>query len=151
MDETYKFTLKDATKESAVEEGYSSGIDRDIGKLQQESEASYNEIAHLIVNISNKQLIKQNNDKNGIRRFFMPFFSTFISLQFITLIVMLFMRGFGKLYIPDSLFTAYIVSVFVETLGVIAVMVRFAFDTKQEVEILSTLNGIIEHFQKFKR
>lgn len=45
----------------------------------------------------------------------------------------------------------YIVSAFVETLGVVAVMVRFAFDTKQEVEILSTLNGIVEHFQKYKR
>lgn len=53
--------------------------------------------------------------------------------------------------ISDDLIKTYIVSAFVETLGVVAVMVRFAFDTKQEVEILSTLNGIVEHFQKYKR
>ena len=82
----------------------------------------------------------------------MPFFSIFISVQFIALIVMLFLRGFIQAFdISDTLFTAYIVSVFVETLGIVAVMVKFAFDTKQEVEILSTLNGVIEHFQKFKR
>lgn len=151
MSGTYRFTLKDEARESAVKEGYSSEIDRDIGRMQRESEANYNEIAHRIVDISNEQLSKQNKDKQSIRKFFMPFFSVFISVQFISLIIMLFLRGFETFYIPDELFTAYIVSVFVETLGIVAVMVKFAFDTKQEVEILSTLNSIIEHFQKFKR
>lgn len=121
-------------------------------EIQRASEQSYNEIVNNVVSISKEQLDRQNINKQNIRKFFIKFFAVFISLQFLALIILLALRGaIDSFDISDTLFTSYIVSVFVETLGVVAVMVKFAFDSKQEVQILSTLNKVVEHFQKYRK
>jgi len=42
-------------------------------------------------------------------------------------------------------------SVFVETLGAIIVMVKYAFKTDEEVEIIKILNAVVKNYQKYKR
>lgn len=112
----------------------------------------YNEIVGNVVHLSGKQLDKQHEGKEKFRNFFKIFFSIFISAQVVVLVVLLFFRGLcATFYVSDTLMTSYIVPVFVETLGVVAVMVRFAFDTTQEIQILSTLNGVIQRFPKYKK
>lgn len=127
----------------------SDSLDR---KIAADSERKYISLVDKIVDISKEQLGYQHSDKQAFRKVFGKFFSIFLSVQYIALLVIMIINaacpGFT---ISDNLIKAYIVSVFVETLGVVVVMVRFAFDTKQEVEILSTLNSIVEHFQKYKQ
>lgn len=127
----------------------SGRLDGDIAK---DSENRYISLVSKIVDISKEQLDCQRNNKQSFRKFFGWFFGIFLSVQYIALIVIMIKNATCTSFsISDDLIKTYIVSAFVETLGVVAVMVRFAFDTKQEVEILSTLNGIVEHFQKYKR
>lgn len=121
-------------------------------RIRQESENCYIDIVSRIVNISEKQLTEQRKGKEGFRKFFVIFFCIFISIQFLALLAMVALNAFVTSFsVSDGLLNTYIVAVFVETLGVVAVMVKFAFNTKQEVELLATLNSVVEHFQKFNR
>lgn len=122
------------------------------GEIERDSERSYSEVVSKVVEISNEQLDRQDANKQSIRKIFTRFFTVFIILQFVVLSALLMFRGFVPSFdVSDELVTTYIVSVFVETLGVVASMVVFAFDTKQEVKILETLNRVVENFQKYKK
>ena len=124
-------------------------LDGDIAK---ESENRYISLVSKIVDITKEQLDCQRSNKQSFRRYFGRFFGVFLAVQYVALLtIMIINAACSSFSISDDLIKVYIVSVFVETLGIVAVMVKFAFDTKQEVEILSTLNGIVEHFQKYKR
>ena len=62
---------------------------------------------------------------------------------------MLFLNRKLNLQISDFILNIYIVSVFVETLAGLIIMIKFAFDSKQEVELIKILNAIITNFKKY--
>ncbi|MBE6534810.1 MAG: hypothetical protein E7678_07610 [Ruminococcaceae bacterium] len=119
--------------------------------LKRNSEDTYKKIALQIVNTSSQQLKDQNTSKNNLKTIFTWFFIAFIAIQYLVLVSLLFIKAFvATLNLSDTVIIAYITSVFVETLGAVAVMIKYAFDSKQEVNILSILNGVISNYQKFK-
>ena len=119
--------------------------------LKRKSEDTYRKIALKIVDTSSKQLEEQNTSKNKLKSIFTTFFIIFIGIQYLVLISLLFTKAFVPiLNLSDTVIISYITSVFVETLGAIAIMITYAFDSKQEVNILKILNGIISNYQKFK-
>lgn len=119
--------------------------------LKRASEDTYREIAEDIVKISSAQMELQNKSKNDLKKTFTIFFMIFISIQYLILIIFMFIKMFAKsVELTDTVLISYITSVFVETIGAIIIMIKYAFDSKQEVEILKILNGVISNFQKFK-
>lgn len=126
-----------------------------LGKLDSElmanSEADYREIAKSIVNASLDQLDEQNDSKKDLKNKFYEFFARFIAVQFAFLVAMILIRSiFGADSLSDQIIIAYIASVFVETLGAIILMIKYAFDSSQETSVLKILNGVISNYQKFK-
>ncbi len=131
--------------------GLSDNDDADAidNELKGESEKTYREIAQLIVNTSSKQLNEQNQSKTKLKSIFTIFFIVFISAQYVVLVGLMLLKALAGVDLSDTVLITYITSVFVETLGSIAVMIAYAFDSKQEVNILEILNGVISNFQKF--
>ncbi len=119
--------------------------------LRKASEDAYRKIAIDIVKLSEEQLKEQNESKNSLKKIFTIFFIVFISVQYLVLISLLYIKTFvEKMYLSDTVIISYITSVFVETIGAIIIMVKYSFDSKQEVNILEILNGVITNYQKFK-
>lgn len=119
-------------------------------KLKEQSEAKYMEIASTIVNISGNQLDNQNKSKNTLKLTFTVFFICFISVQYIALIILLFSKAFCEnMDLSDPIIITYITSVFVETLGAILIMVKYAFDSEQETNVLKILSEVISSYKKF--
>ena len=50
--------------------------------------------------------------------------------------------------ISDDMLKIYIISVFLETLSVIAAMIAFAFSSKDETNIINALSEIVKVYQK---
>ena len=129
-----------------------SEIDKNVELLNKyldllnNSEQKYLNNVENIINSSIVQLKSQNDFKKSIRRFFMIFLSVFLSIEFICLFILLIFNKF--LCISDAIIIAYISSVFVETISAILLMVKFSFDSQQEIQSLQILNNAIEKIQK---
>lgn len=117
--------------------------------LKRDSENAYRVIAQQIVKISTEQLEKQNDSKNRLKKIFTRFFIIFISIQYFVLVALLFIKAFCDVDLNEIVLTTYISSVFIETLGAILIMIKYAFDSEQEVNILEILNSVISNYQKF--
>lgn len=128
-----------------------SAMDRNIIEdAEVESDIEYRKIAKSIVDISNDQLGKQNKSKIDLKESFETFFKWLLSFQLIAIFALLIIKGFFKDFnITDSVLIAVISSVFVESLGIVAVMVKYAFDSEQEVKILEILKELIKNYQKY--
>lgn len=134
---------------SGVSASSPSGEDLD-NKILYQVEENYSKIVEEVIEISKGQLEKEGETKRELRSLFTRFFSAFIFVQFAALLVLIFVKGFNKNFlISETLLTTYIISVFVETLGIIAAMVAFIFNSKEEVSIIDTLNAAIGNYQKF--
>ena len=119
--------------------------------FKRKSEDTYRKIALKIVDTSSKQLEEQNTSKNKLKSVFTRFFIIFVGIQYLVLVLLLFVKAFAPtINLTDTVIISYITSVFVETIGAIAIMIKYAFDSKQEVNILSILNSVISNYQKFK-
>lgn len=125
-----------------------SGSDLDDGIFYR-TEEYYSKIVEEVIRVSKGQLEEEGKKKRELRGFFTRLFSVFIIVQFIALLVLILIKGFSSTFaISEALLTTYIVSVFVETLGIIAAMVTFVFNSKEEVNIINTLNAAIANYQK---
>lgn len=119
--------------------------------LIEKSEDNYMEIARDIVDTSADQLETQNSSKNQLKKLFTQFFIWFLSAQYAVLVFLLVLKAFWEdMYLSDTILITYITSVFVETLGAIAIMINYAFSSDQEVKILQILNDVISSYKKFK-
>lgn len=113
------------------------------------AEQNYYGIVEKVIDVSEEQLKKDGEKKRDLRDFFTYFFSYFILAQFIVLLALMFLNSSSeKFNISDALLTTYIISVFVETLGIIAAMVAFVFSSEEEVKIIDILNAVIANYQK---
>lgn len=119
-------------------------------ELKARSERAYIKIAETIVEVSQSQLCQQNNSKNILKRKFTSFFIKFVSVQFLVLVFLLISKAFYKeFYLSEAVIITYMTSVFIETLGAIVLMIKYAYDSAQEVEILKILNTVISSYKKF--
>ena len=127
------------------------GMDGKAQDLTSESEKAYREIARDIVDVSEGQLKEQNDSKSSLKLTFTVFFIVFIIVQYAVMIAFLYAKAFiPGIGLSDTIVITYITSVFVETLGAIIFMIKYAFDSSQEVNILKILNSVIRYYQKFK-
>ena len=122
------------------------------GTIKEKSEENYIEIVKNIVETSKEQLNAQRDNKKKLRKGFTIFFCCFISIQFVVLMLIVFFKGFcSNFTLNENVIMSLVASIFIETLGAIVIMIRFAFDSQQEITILETLNTVVENFQKFNR
>ncbi len=126
-------------------------LDNSSKKLAKESDESYRKVAEKIVEVSTDQLKKQNKSKNELKSSFSLYFKIILVAQLVGLFILLMIRGFSESFIlSDTIIITLITSVFVETLGVVAIMVKYSFNSEQEVKILEIINYVIKDYQKFK-
>lgn len=109
------------------------------------SEQFYNAQTEKIVSKSIDLLDKEYESKRELRKTLSVFFLILLSVQFLILAFILLFNN----KISNELSITYITSVFVETLGIIVLMVKFAFDNSKEVEIVRVLNSFMSSFQKY--
>ena len=119
-------------------------IDKAIKKYAPDA---YPNLVKRIVKISEKQLEEQSKSKITLKKIFTIFFVIFIGVQYIFLMFLLLGKAFWNINLSDNIIAVYIGSVFLETLGAIIVMVKYAFDSNQEVEILGILNNALATYQ----
>ena len=130
----------------------SLAVSRMDNQILADAEKSYSKTVDEVIRISGEQLTEEGKNKQKLRFFFTIFFSIFIASQFVILSVVIFLLGLQQDFVlPDGVLTAYIASVFVETLGVVALMVKFVFNSQEEVKIIDILNAVVVNYQKFNR
>lgn len=139
-----------------------SNLDVEFGKenkadalddLVKKSEDAYIDLAEKIVEITDRELNEQQGSKSKLKGDLTKFFKDFLLLQYIFIIVMLLFNGSSDIAfsLSDSVIKVYITSVFVETLGCVVFMVKYAFNSNQEVELIKILNNAITNYQKYNR
>lgn len=121
-------------------------MDKTIGKSIKEANQKYQEIVKRIVEISGGYLDNQQNGKSRLRKIFVVFFISLLSVQMVSIIAFVLIYIFHG-NISDTLLITYISEVFVETLSAIIIMIRFAFASKDEVSIINLLTAIVNEYQ----
>ena len=129
--------------------GDSSAIDAAVQQNTIESDQDYREITKTIIQKTSAQLEAHTNAKKPLRLILLWFVVALLSAQFIALVFILFFNNAWQLEISDYIINVYVVSLFLETLAGLIIMIKFSFDSKQEVQLIEVLNAIIRHFKKF--
>lgn len=119
--------------------------------LRKDSEKFYMSIVGSIVTSSQENLKDLRNDKEELRLRFVSFFETIIYAQLMFMFILIAGKTVFELNLSDSALIVYMSTVFVETLGCVVLMIKFAFKSQEEVEIIGTLNTVVKTFQKFKK
>lgn len=122
----------------------------DATKNSIESDQDYRQITKTIIDHTATQLDKHTSAKSPLRMALLIFVISLLSLQFIVLALILFFKSLWGLAISDFVINVYIVSLFVETLAGLIIMIKFAFDSEQEIKLISILNSIVVDFKKYK-
>ena len=122
---------------------------KDYPSLAQKSEESYINIVEDVVDFSKTELGNLSEQKDGLRNKLVDFCLRILSAQFILMFVLLVCGG--GLGISDKVIIAFMTSVFIETLGAIVIMIRFAFKSDEEVKIIDILNAVVRNYQKYSR
>lgn len=121
-------------------------------ELEENSEKEYLKTVNKIVDKSIEQLNDQNKNKTGLRKKFFDIFASLVFIQLIFIMLIVILQGAVQEFnVETAVIVAIISSGFVETLGAIILMIKFCFDSNQEVKILEILKGVVEHFQKYKK
>lgn len=133
------------------QDDYEQIDERDVELVQdKKSDDSYQETASRIVDISENQLKEHNDTKKDLQKILLIFFIFLLSIQIIAIIGLVLLKGFcGSFKINDNVLITFITSAFVETLGVIAIMVKFSFNIEQETKIISILSSYIKDFKVY--
>ena len=124
-------------------------FENDVKELQQESEIRYISIVEKIVDSSVDHLLGQQKTKSKSRNTFQKFFIFLLTVQMFAVISLIVLSALYIIDVSDKVIITFIASIFVETLSLIGIMIKFNFDSSQEVQILQILHGVIKNFQKF--
>lgn len=129
-----------------------SGLESEVKKLQHESEIRYIKIVENIVDSSKQQLTNQHDNKTKSRKVFQIFFISLLCFQMFSVVALIALSALSNSFkISDNVIITFITSMFVETLGIVGIMIKFNFDNSQEIQILKILHGVISNFQKFHK
>lgn len=142
--------FRGATTRKSADQGE---IDNSVQLIRQntiESDRDYRKITQDIIEITRGQLEEHNKDKKPLRRDLLDFIKGLLASQFGMLIFLILINNAYELKISDDVIRVYIVSVFAETLAGLVIMIKYAFDSTQEVKLIAILNEIIRHFKKYE-
>lgn len=118
-----------------------------IAKLK--SVEAYIAVVNQVVTASKNNLGEIQRHKQKLRKPLIWFFIILLSLQFLGLYALIMIKGFYLSFnISETLLITFMTSVFVETLGAIGIMIKYAFKDDEEVNIIKILNAVVEKFQK---
>lgn len=151
-DNEHKKTKVPSVSVEEVPKGQSNAtkaIDDLVRQNTIDSDRDYRRITETIIDISRSQLEQQTKSKQPLRKNLSRFIMGLLIAQLGILVAILFLNRVWNLQISDFILNVYIISVFVETLAGLIIMIKFAFDTKQEVDLISILNAIISNFKKY--
>lgn len=137
--------------ERKIEKNKVSKFD-DYNNLDEKIEKTLNEKYHrLLEKIVNKsfEVLNDNGKEFKTNRLtFSIFFLIFLPVQFIFIITLIILNGCDVLKLSDVVITTMIASLFVETLGVVTIMVRYVFNSESEIEIINAIQKVAEHYKK---
>lgn len=115
------------------------------------SEEAYIRIVEEVVNMSGDNLTTIRKDKSVLRDSFVSLFCYIIKIQLVVLFIIFGLDALLPFFdIAENIIITYMSAVFVETLGVIAVMIAFAFKSNEEIKIIDILNSVVSNYQKYK-
>lgn len=123
----------------------------DIPKLSKSiknmSEETYLNIVQDVVGFSKENLSTMHEEKLELRSRLIDFCLQVLAIQMIFLIIfLLFAKPIG---LSDGVLSVFMTAVFVETLGAVIVMIKYAFKSDEEVKIIDILNAVVKNFQKY--
>ena len=124
-------------------------IDSEVKQNRIDSDRDYRGITKGIIKITKDLLDEYSKSKKPLRKYLMFFVMGLLGVQLVVLALILFLNSKFSLQISDFVINVYIVSLFVETLAGLMVMIRFSFDSTQEVYLIKILHSIIRNFKKF--
>lgn len=115
--------------------------------IKDKSEETYLGIVQDVVKSSKENLSKIHKEKLELRNRLINFCLQILTVQMIFLILFLVLSR--RIQLSDNVLTVYMTAVFVETLGAVVVMIKYAFKADEEVRIIDILNAIVKNFQKY--
>ena len=118
--------------------------------LAEYSEKNYIEIVNKALHNSFNHLDTQNTSKDALRKFFSIFFCILISIEYIMFVLLLFFVGHKLIIIETSILLVYASSIFVETIGVIAFMIKFAYANETELGVLKVAQEVVNGYKKYR-
>lgn len=147
-DEKITINVKDI-KAEFKDNPNTKGVDNESKEKTQseKSDDTYQKIVSRVVDITHHELSEHKNDKRELRTPLLKFVIVILSIQIFLLGGVLFFNRW--LLLDTEVIKAFIVSVVAETLGGIMIMIRFAFSSKQELELIQILNSVVSKFKVF--
>lgn len=122
-------------------------INKETKSIKDKSEETYLDIVQDVVKNSKKNLETMHKEKLDLRYRLIDFCLQILCIQMIFLIILLLFSK--KIGLSDNVLSVYMTAVFVETLGSVIVMVKYAFKSDEEVKIIDILNAVVKNFQKY--
>ena len=123
-------------------------VDRETKNIKYLSETTYLNIVQDVVNFSKSKLEDIHTEKHSLRSRLIDFCLQILGLQvFFLIIFLMFSKHIG---LTDNVLSVYMTAVFVETLGAVIVMIKYAFKSEEEVNVIAILNAVVANFQKYK-
>ena len=122
-------------------------LNAETKSIKDKSEETYLRIVQEVVRDSKWNLATMHEEKLDLRCRLIEFCLHALSVQMIFLIVLLLAHK--ALELSDGVLSVYMTAVFVETLGAVIVMVKYAFKSDEEVKIIDILNAVVKNFQKY--
>lgn len=114
-------------------------------------EEFYVDLSKEIVEFAMVRLTKNDDRKKSLRIWMFILSIILIAIEYVFLLLILFKQGYlcNCFKLPETVITVYMSSVFVETLGIIYLIVKYLFSTKSEEKDIEVLTKIISNFQKY--
>ena len=115
--------------------------------IKDKSEEIYLEVVQDVVDFSKINLETIHFEKKLLRDRLIEFCLQILAIQLVFLFLFLVLRQ--QMGLSDNVLSVFMTSVFVETLGAIFIMIKFAFKSDEEVKIIDILNAVVKNFQKY--
>lgn len=112
-----------------------------------QEQLKYQDLLEKIIDKSFDALKAISKSKTHHRIIFRNYFLKFLILQFIIISVIIIACGFGVLKLSDLILTTMIGSLFVETLGVVIIMVKYIFSPKDELGIIEAIKNVAQNYK----
>lgn len=143
---------KDKTKNfDALANGFNANstppVNKETKSIKDRSEETYLNIVQDVVDSSKEKLTIIHNEKLELRCKLIDFCLQILAIQIVFLFLFLILSKLIGL--SDNVLSVYMTAVFVETLGAVIIMIKYAFKSDEEVKIIDILNAVVKNFQKY--
>ena len=91
------------------------------------------------------ELYRQYRVQSHFKIYLYRFFAVLTIIEYIFMMFLFVTKAFLAIDFPEEVLIAYMGSVFVQTIGGILLMVKYAFDSKKETDIISVLTDFVKN------